>query len=47
MKCVFTLLACMLISLRVMRPTSSHARFRGGGWMLSSKPLYFAFTKAF
>jgi len=31
-------------SLRVMSPTSSDARF--GGWMLSCKPLYFAFSKA-
>ena len=35
------------VSLRVMRPTSSDARFRiGGGWMLSYKPLHFAFPKA-
>jgi len=34
------------ISLRVMRPTSSEARFMGSGWMLSCKPLYFAFSKA-
>jgi len=35
------------ISLRVMRPTSSDANFMGGGggWMLSCKPLYFAFSK--
>jgi len=27
-----------------MRPTSSDARL-GGGWMLSCKPLYYAFSK--
>ena len=40
-------LACLdvAISLRVMRPTSSDARLIvGGGWMLSCKPLYFAFS---
>ena len=51
----FNLLACMFegsntfacdeIPLRVMR-FASDARHMGGGWMLSCKPLYFAFLKA-
>jgi len=46
----FWLIACLevAISLRVMRPTSFDARFKGGGWMLSCKPLYFLpFQKPF
>jgi len=41
-------LACLevAVSLRVMRPTSSDAKFMGGGGMLLCKPLYSAFSKA-